>query len=77
MLQVRLALLKYRVGSLWPVAGKGTREHLARVAGEAPPLEPPPRQPIEQPHAAAAVAAPAHADRCCTTAASLGRGDRA
>lgn len=61
--QVRLALLKYRMGGLWPVAGKGTREHLARVAGEAPPLEPP-RRPVEQLAAPAPVSA--QPDRCFT-----------
>lgn len=53
--QVRLALLKYRAGGLWPVAGKGTREHLARVAGEAAALEPP--RPADQRPAATPAAA--------------------
>ncbi len=54
---MRLALLKYRVGGLWPVVGKGAREHLARVAGEAPALEPP-RPADQRPTATPAAAQP-------------------
>ena len=50
-----VALAHGRYQGLWPVAGEGAQQHLARLTGEAPPLQPPPA-PVEH-----AIAGP---DRC-------------
>lgn len=37
-----------RYEGLWPVAGDGAQQHLARLTGEAPPMEPPPAPVVDQ-----------------------------